>query len=666
MFIDIMNDLHDMKKNDDDDSDYVEDEESIDSEDENNFNFVITIPKKKRDSYDDDDDDYNYKYKKPKTNHKNKYLKIFDKEISKLTEISSDTLVKRYFKNAKEEEKNDIIKKIEEINKNNDFNKPLFNRLLLLDVNINEKTQIINKYFNSLEECNSHKIKEWINNVVKIPFKKYSEFNLKTIKKNDINKFFDDLNDKMTKAILGHDAAKNHILQIMAQQITNPKAKGTVIGIYGPPGNGKSTLIKDGIAKAMNKPFYLIALGGARDGSYLDGHLFTWEGSIYGRIVEALIHSKCMDPIIYFDELDKISESACGIEIENVLIHLTDPVQNGQFRDKYFDGIDFDLSKVTFIFSYNDPSKINKILLDRITQIKTSGLLLNQKINIIQNYSIPEILKDIGLKSDMVSISDNIIEYIILTYTREGGVRGIKKLIYQIIRELNMLQLTDKIKLPVKITKKLIKQILKNKNKIVHEKINEIDQVGVINGLYYSDDGGGITPIELSWYPSERQFDIIKTGNLQNTIKESIDVAKTVAFNYLNLELQKQYISEWKTIPKGLHIHIGDGSTPKDGPSAGTAITVGIYSLLTDSKIRKDVAITGEINLCGKVNSIGGLDSKLQGAKNAGVKLVLYPYDNKKDIDLIIELNPTLIDDNFQIKTIKTIEEAIKYSIVNE
>ena len=193
----------------------------------------------------------------------------------------------------------------------------------------------------------------------------------------------------MDNAVYGHNEAKRQIIQMMGQQIRNPNSKGNMLGIWGPPGNGKTSLIKEGIAKAMNKPFIFISLGGATDSSFLEGHSYTYEGSIYGRIVDGLITSKCMDPIIYFDELDKISKTSRGEEISNILVHLTDPVQNSHFRDKYFHGIDIDLSRATMIFSFNDPQNINPILMDRITTVETKYLLLPQKIYIAMNYLLP-------------------------------------------------------------------------------------------------------------------------------------------------------------------------------------------------------------------------------------------------------------------------------------
>jgi ATP-dependent Lon protease len=433
-----------------------------------------------------------------------------------------------------------------------------------------------------------------------------------------------------------------------------------------------TSVIKEGIAKAMNKPFVFISLGGATDSSFLDGHSYTYEGSIYGRIMNGLITAKCMDPIIYFDELDKISKTHKGDEITNMLVHLTDPAQNSHFRDKYFHGIDIDLSRATMIFSFNDISNVNPILLDRITTVETKHLLPNQKIHIAKNYLCPVIFKDMGLLENSIVFSDEIIGYMIEKYTCEGGVRKLKSLLYNIIREFNIANLTndrindETIHFPLNVKLEHIKHFLKDKREITPEKIHQTSSVGVINGLYASSSGsyGGIIPIEILWTPSNSPFDIKATGNLEKVIKESTQVALTLAYSKLDEDAKEHISKESKTRSQGFHVHMADGATSKDGPSAGTALTVALYSLLVGRKIRNDIAITGEITLKGNVTAIGGLDNKLEGAKKAGVKLVLYPLENDKDVQKIKIRNPNLIDDNFKVIAIETINEALKYSLL--
>jgi ATP-dependent Lon protease len=222
------------------------------------------------------------------------------------------------------------------------------------------------------------------------------------------------------------------------------------------------------------------------------------------------------------------------------------------------------------------------------------------------------------------------------------------------------------VSLPFTVSQKNIKQILKYKREVTPEKIHTENKCGVINGLYATSDGasGGIMPIQILWVPSNNPLEIKATGNLQTVIKESTQVAASLAFNHLDKEEQDNLLSSLKEKPKGLHIHCPEGATPKDGPSAGTAITCAIYSMLTNKKIRHDLAITGEINLQGCVTAIGGLENKIEGAKKAGVSVVLYPKENQKDIILIKERNPTLIDENIRVIPIETLNEALFYAIV--
>jgi ATP-dependent Lon protease len=378
-----------------------------------------------------------------------------------------------------------------------------------------------------------------------------------------------------------------------------------------------------------------------------------------------------MDPIIYFDELDKISKTHKGDEITNLLVHLTDPAQNSHFRDKYFHGIDIDLSRATMIFSFNDPSKVNPILLDRITTVETKYLLSSQKIHIAKNYLLPEMIKDVGLKEGDISIDDNVITSLISDYTYEGGVRKLKSLLYNIVREVNLSNLLNSfidnelVRFPFKVENKHIKIFLKNKMQVEPDKINTEAKAGVINGLYAGSMGvGGVLPIQILWVPTSNPLTLKATGYLQKVIKESTEVACTLAWNYLDVGLKDKYLKEWKDRPMGFHIHCGEGAVPKDGPSAGAALTLAVYSMLTNRKIRHDLAMTGEINLEGKVTAIGGLEEKLEGAKRAGVRLALIPKENEKHLEKIKERNNTLLDDNFKVEIIESFEDVIKHSLI--
>jgi ATP-dependent Lon protease len=256
----------------------------------------------------------------------------------------------------------------------------------------------------------------------------------------------------MESAIYGHEDAKLQIMQFVSSWIANPQSAGNVLSIYGPPGVGKTTLIKEGVAKALDRPFHFITLGGATDASFLDGHSYTYEGSTWGRIVDVLIKSKCMNPVIYFDELDKVSETPKGEEINNLLIHLTDGSQNDRFQDKYFTGIDLNLSRCLFIFSHNNHDRINPILRDRMYNIHVDGFVTKEKLVIAEQYLVDSALREVNL-FEKVSITKEILTHIIENCTGdEKGVRELKRCIQTIISKVNLLRFyNDPTKVPFSI-----------------------------------------------------------------------------------------------------------------------------------------------------------------------------------------------------------------------
>ena len=600
-----------------------------------------------------------------------KFLNEFNKFKEKNNVSSDDTI--EYYCSLDKEIRLNFLNKIKELNSSEEVNEPFLFKMIKLNISKEQKNHIINQYFNTVSHSfgDNTKLKNWLNNVMKIPYDKYKGTDLNKIKKTNIPKFINKLKVQMDSAVHGHDDAKRKIIQMMGQQITNPKSKGGVLGIWGPPGNGKTTLIKEGIAKAMDKPFVFISLGGAQDSSFLDGHSFTYEGSICGRIMNGLIESKCMNPIIYFDELDKISKTTKGEEISNLLVHLIDPVQNCHFRDKYFHGLDFDLSRVTFIFSFNEPSNVNHILMDRITTIKTKFLVPIQKLLIAKNYLLPNIYKDVGLENNSVIIPDKTLKYIIKNYTWEGGVRKLKTMLYSIIRELNVRQLTGdtvfnkKVEFPLKISNDHVSDLVKEYDSMEKEQIHNNDKVGIVNGMWANSLGmGGILSIETMLFPSKSPLEIKATGSLEKVIKESIDVACSLAWSKIDERKKNYWMKKWKDKPEGFHIHCPEGATPKDGPSAGAALTLAIYSVLTKRKINHEISMTGEINLKGKVTKIGGLEEKLQGAKYAGVKIALVPKDNEKDLVKIKKRNKNLIGDDFKVVIVEKFSDVMKHALV--
>ena len=290
------------------------------------------------------------------------------------------------------------------------------------------------------------------------------------------NEFLEKSKNILDKAVFGLDDAKMQIMQMMGQLISNPDSVGSAIAIQGPMGTGKTTLVKEGISKILNRPFAFLALGGATDSSFLEGHSYTYEGSIWGKIVDIVINSKCMNPVFYFDELDKVSDTPKGEEIIGILTHLTDTTQNTCFHDKYFANIDFDLSKALFIFSYNDERKVNKILKDRMYTIKTKGYDKNEKITIAKNYLLPAIQKLIKFNKEDIVIEDKVLEHIITQYTEgEKGVRNLKRCLEIIHTKINLCRLmkpdtklfekekTIKVEFPFNVTTKIVRHINKNK-----------------------------------------------------------------------------------------------------------------------------------------------------------------------------------------------------------
>jgi ATP-dependent Lon protease len=316
----------------------------------------------------------------------------------------------------------------------------------------------------------------WINGLMRIPFGKYNHIPINPESGvSEKREFITNTYKTLDKAIYGHKEAKTHILQVIGKWMKNPDSSGNVLAIQGPMGNGKTTLVKDGISKVLNRPFHFIALGGASDSAYFDGHCYTYEGSHWGRIVQILQDSKCMNPVIYFDELDKISDTNKGEEIIHMLTHLTDPSQNNLFQDNYFPGVNLDLSKALFIFSYNDESKVNRILKDRMYVIHTKGFKTDDKIKICNEYLIPEIFNTFAFEKDDLVFTTDIIKKIVEKFTGgEEGVRNLKRCIETIVSKINIHILSDgdsglsfKLKelvLPVTLTEEHIEILLKVDN----------------------------------------------------------------------------------------------------------------------------------------------------------------------------------------------------------
>lgn len=501
--------------------------------------------------------------------------------------------------------------------------------------------------------------------------------NLQKNKKERI-KFLENAKNCMYKLSYGHKTIKSSLLEIIGKWISNPQCNGNVLSFVGPPGVGKTLLAKN-IGSALNIPFVQITLGGQNDGELLYGHGYTYSGSQPGMIIRKMIEAGKSRCILYFDELDKaVSKHGNVNEIMSILIHLTDPNMNNNFQDRFFQGIDFPLHKVIMVFSYNDSSLIDPILLDRFKEIKVKSYTTNDKINIVKDFILPELLKNIGFPEKSISISDEDIEFILDNYTLESGVRGIKRKVEDIIMRLNIERLYNKglfSKYDFFSNFTKTKKIIVSREKIIEilkKPINDVtqcldqDHVGIISGLYATTNGnGGLVPIQIfKNYSSGKTFDIKLTGSQGDVMKESVMCAYTTAVHFIannksifRIENVENHIAE--TFPNGFHVHAPDGATPKDGPSAGTAFTMAFISRITGLLIRNDVAITGEIDLNGSIQKIGGLPYKLIGAKKGNITQVIIPDGNKGDLEEIIEKHEKLIGDKFKVSYHKNIDEII-------
>jgi endopeptidase La len=605
--------------------------------------------------------------------NKNQYR--IDKEFEEVYNQDNITLKNslKYFKGLNFEKKKFYLDKLKNIKcLNSNYKIPNFIRILDCDTT-NSNKEIILQKINSLENIDGsseyYKLNNWINKIMNIPFGIYIKPPiLKTDGSNKIKEYLKSVRKELDSNIYGHNVTKDQLIKILAHTITNPSEGGNVFALQGPPGVGKTALIQNGIAKALGRPYAFISLGGATDACFLEGHDYTYEGSNHGRIIELLQKTKCMNPVIYFDELDKVSETAKGEEIINILMHITDSIQNNHFNDKYFGSIDFDLSKAIMIFSFNDENRISHILKDRMKIIKVKGYKMIDKINIAKKFIIPKLITEIGLENVKIDFDDDILNFLIDTYTNEGGVRKLKELINDILLEINLRKLEDniingkKINSYVKINKNIIvNDIFKNKKKIEHIQINSQPRIGIVNGLWANDLGvGGLVPIECCWIPTQNKLQLELTGMQGKVMQESMSVARTIAWRILPDDIKNNINKKWeKNFDYGIHVHCPDGATPKDGPSAGGAITTCLISLLTDIQVDNKIAMTGEINLKGQITAIGGLEEKIFGAKKAGAILVLCPKENNHDLNEIKNKFPKLFNNNFNVKTIENIWEIL-------
>ena len=471
---------------------------------------------------------------------------------------------------------------------------------------------------------------------------------------SNISMFSHNISDVLNQSVHGHESAKTQIKKIMGQWISGTH-DGYCFGFEGPPGVGKTTLAKLGLAKCLldergeARPFSMIPIGGSSSGSTLVGHNYTYVGSSWGSIVQIIMDANCLNPIIFIDELDKISNTEHGREIVGILTHMLDRTQNSEFHDNYFNGIHIDLSKALFVLSYNDPSLIDSVLLDRIHRIRFNALSTEDKVVISNTHLLPEIYAKMGLTGAIV-FPDNVIRAIIDQYTSESGVRKLKEIFFEIVGEINLSLLAGlgnnadadaNRSGPIQITEDDVRLVyMKDRSEITMRPVSRHSAVGRVNGMYATAGGsGGTLPIQCMFFPANSFLELKLTGLQKEVMRESMHISLTLAWNLSSADKQKQIRERYDSSDNkcGINIHTGDGSCPKDGPSGGCAITVALYSLLHGIPVKPQFGITGEIQLNGAISEIGGLDHKILGAIREGVTGFVYPKENQRDCDALIK-----------------------------
>ena len=448
----------------------------------------------------------------------------------------------------------------------------------------------------------------------------------------------------------GLEKVKERIIEFLAVQKRMGKSKGPILCLIGPPGVGKTSLGKS-VARATNRQFVRMSLGGVRDEAEIRGHRRTYIGSLPGKIIQMMKKAGTVNPLILFDEIDKVGNDYRG-DPSSALLEALDPEQNTTFNDHYLE-VDYDLSDVMFVTTGNTLN-ILPPLLDRMEVIRIPGYTEDEKINIADKFLLPKQIKENGIKQGELDVKDGTIKQIIRSYTREAGVRNLEREISKISRKV-VKQVINGEKQTVTVNDNNISDFLGIK-KFKYGEVETEDKVGVVTGLAWTEFGGEILKIETVHMPGKGRMQI--TGKLGEVMQESVKAAKSYV---------RSKSLEYGIIPplfekNDFHIHVPEGATPKDGPSAGIGMVTSIVSSITNNPVDREIAMTGEVTITGQVLSIGGLKEKLLAAHRAGIKKLIIPKDNEKDLADI----PQKIKDDIKIITVETVDEVLKLALKNE
>ena len=447
----------------------------------------------------------------------------------------------------------------------------------------------------------------------------------------------------------GLEKVKERILEYLAVKKLNKNGTGTIICLVGPPGTGKTSIAKS-VAKALGRKYVRICLGGVRDEAELRGHRRTYVGAMPGRVINAVKNAKVKNPLILFDEIDKMVSDGRG-DPAAAMLEILDPEQNKHFSDHYLE-LSFDLSKAFFICTANGTDTISRPLLDRMEVIELPGYTENEKFHIAKEHLWTKQLAQNGITKQQLTITDKALRTVILRYTREAGVRGLERRIASLCRKAAKVIAQEDTKTKIRISDRNVKEYL-GKPVYKPNAANEKPEIGIVRGLAWTSVGGETLEIEVMSLKGSGKLEL--TGKLGDVMQESAKIALT----YVRYLVQDQ-VSEDYFEKHDIHIHVPEGATPKDGPSAGVTMTTAIYSAVTEKAVRADVAMTGEVTLRGRVLPIGGLKEKLLAAKEAGIREALIPKENSRDVD---EMEAEILD-GIVLKYVQKVEDVLREALV--
>ncbi len=454
----------------------------------------------------------------------------------------------------------------------------------------------------------------------------------------------------------GLEKVKERILEFLAVRALNEKGQAPIICLVGPPGTGKTSIARS-VATALKKEYVRICLGGVRDEAEIRGHRRTYVGAMPGRLIQALKTAKVKNPLMLLDEIDKVSSDFKG-DTASALLEVLDPEQNKHFADHYVE-IPVDLSEVLFICTANSTQTIPKPLLDRMEIIEVHSYTENEKYHIAKEHLVPKQLEKHGLTKKELQIKADGLREVITSYTREAGVRSLERRIGELCRKAAMEVLKARQSETefetIKVTKKNVAEYL-GKKKYRRNKANEAAEVGIVRGLAWTEVGGDTLQIEVNSMPGKGNLQL--TGKLGDVMKESAQIA----LSYVRSIAEAANVSNEYFENHEFHLHVPEGAVPKDGPSAGITMATAFYSMVTNTPVRADIAMTGEISLRGRVMPIGGLKEKLLAAKQAGIKKVLIPQENERDLEEISDE----ITEGMEIVAVSKMEEVLQHALVKK